>query len=85
MFPSSLLWPNPPNHDTGLPYCPERITEGNEMHQMVGYLPLVSKDNKTLVQIFTDLDTGLIEHVQVAHRELPYGSWGSPTEVQKVD
>jgi hypothetical protein len=55
------------------------------MHQMVGYLPLVSKDNKTLVQIFTDLETGLIEHVQVAHRDLPYGSWGSPTEVQKVD
>jgi hypothetical protein len=55
------------------------------MIRIIGYLPLVSKDRKTMVQIFGDPDTGLIESVQVAHRSDDFDSWGPPTEVFKVD
>jgi hypothetical protein len=60
-------------------------TKGTDMHQTIGYLPLMSKDKTTLVQIFTDLETGLIESVQVAQRSQTFDSWGSPIEVFKVD
>ena len=48
-----------------------------------GYLPLVSADNRILVQIFVDLDTGLIEHVSVALREEAWHSWGPPIKCEK--
>ncbi len=48
-----------------------------------GYLPLVSKDQRILVQIFVDLDTGLIEHVSVALREEAWHSWGPPIKCEK--
>ena len=48
-----------------------------------GYLPLVSGDQRILVQIFVDLDTGLIEHVSVALREEAWHSWGPPIKCEK--
>ena len=50
-----------------------------------GYTPLVSRDKLTLVQIFTDLETGAHIRVTVAHRLAPYLSWSPPTEVERVD
>jgi len=50
-----------------------------------GYTPLVSRDKLTLVQIFTDLETGEHIRVTVAHRLAPYLSWLPPTEVERVD
>jgi hypothetical protein len=50
-----------------------------------GYMPLVSKDKLTLVQIFTDLETGEHIRVTVARRLAPYLSWLPPTEVERVD
>lgn len=38
-----------------------------------------------MVQVFTDLQTGSLIHAQVCTRVFPFGSWGSPTEVMKVD
>ena len=49
-----------------------------------GYLPLVSRDKLTLVQIFTDLKTGEHLRVTVATRLAPYLSWSPPTEVEKT-
>lgn len=50
-----------------------------------GYTPLVSRDKLTLVQIFTDLETGEHIRVTVAHRLAPYLFWLPPTEVERVD
>ena len=50
-----------------------------------GYQVLRSEDKKTLVQIFWDLETGQLLHAQVCTRRTPWGTWGPPTEVQKVD
>jgi len=50
-----------------------------------GYTVLQSKDKKTMVQIFTDLSTGLIEYTQVCQRAHSWALWGPPTEVEKVD
>lgn len=50
-----------------------------------GYVPLWSKDKKTLVQVFIDLNTGLIEYTQVCTRAESWHSWGLPTEVERVD
>jgi ABC-type uncharacterized transport system YnjBCD permease subunit len=50
-----------------------------------GYLPLLSKDKLTLVQIFTDLATGEHLRVTVATRRAPWLTWSPPTEVEKVD
>ena len=50
-----------------------------------GYMPLVSRDKLTLVQIFTDLETGEHIRVTVATRLAPYLSWLPPTEVERVD
>jgi hypothetical protein len=49
-----------------------------------GYLPLVSRDKLTLVQIFTDLKTGEHIRVTVAHRLAPYLSWSPPIEVERT-
>lgn len=49
-----------------------------------GYLVLRSKDKKTIVQIFTDLETGSILRATVATRRKPWGRWEPPTEVEKV-
>jgi hypothetical protein len=49
-----------------------------------GYLPLVSKDKLTLVQIFTDLETGEHIRVTVAKRLAPYLCWSPPIEVEKT-
>jgi len=49
-----------------------------------GYLPLVSKDKLTLVQIFTDLKTGEHLRITVAHRSAPYLTWSSPIEVERT-
>ena len=50
-----------------------------------GYIVLRSKDKKTMVQVFTDLSTGLIEYTQVCTRAESWHLWGPPTEVEKVD
>jgi hypothetical protein len=50
-----------------------------------GYLPLLSKDKLTLVQIFTDSATEEIVKVTVATRRAPWLTWSPPTEVEKVD
>jgi len=49
----------------------------------VGYIPLRSKDKKTLVQIFTD-EQGLIMRVTVSSRYYPFLMWGSPIEVERI-
>jgi hypothetical protein len=50
-----------------------------------GYIALRSKDKKTMVQVFTDLSTGLIVYTQVCTRAQSWHSWGPPTEVERVD
>ena len=49
-----------------------------------GYLPLVSRDKLTLVQIFTDLKTGEHLRITVATRLAPYLSWSPPIEVERT-
>ena len=55
------------------------------MIQHWGYVALRSKDKKTMVQVFTDLSTGLIVYTQVCQRAQNWHSWGPPTEVERVD
>ena len=50
-----------------------------------GYVALRSKDKKTMVQVFTDLTTGLIVYTQVCQRAESWHSWGPPTEVERVE
>jgi len=50
-----------------------------------GYIALRSKDKKIMVQVFTDLSTGLIEYTQVCTRAESWHLWGPPTEVERVD
>jgi hypothetical protein len=50
-----------------------------------GYVALRSKDKKTMVQVFTDLSTGLIVYTQVCTRAQSWHSWGPPIEVQRFD
>ena len=50
-----------------------------------GYVALRSKDKKTMVQVFTDITTGLIVYTQVCQRAESWHSWGPPTEVERVD
>jgi hypothetical protein len=50
-----------------------------------GYIALRSKDKKIMVQVFTDLTTGLIEYTQVCTRAESWHLWGPPTEVERVD
>jgi len=53
------------------------------MPDVHGYLPVVSADNRILVQIFVDQTTGLIEGVYVALREERWHSWGPPIKCEK--
>jgi hypothetical protein len=55
------------------------------MIQYWGYTALRSKDKKTMVQVFTDLSTGLIVYTQVCQRAQNWHSWGPPIEVQRFD
>jgi hypothetical protein len=55
------------------------------MIRTIGYTPLVSQDNTKLVQVFTDLDTGLTIRTTVATRAAPFLTWGPATEVQEID
>ena len=50
-----------------------------------GYIALRSKDKLTMVQVFTDLTTGLIEYTQVCTRAESWHLWGPPKEVERVD
>jgi hypothetical protein len=54
-----------------------------EKPQHWGYTVLRSKDKLTMVQIFTDLSTGLIEYTQVCKRAQSWHSGGPPTELEK--
>ena len=49
-----------------------------------GYYQLVSVDKLTLVQIFTDLETGEHLKVTVARRALPHLTWSLPIEVEST-
>lgn len=49
-----------------------------------GYLPLVSKDKLTLVQIFTDLETGEHLRITVATRRAPHLTWSPSIEVERT-
>lgn len=49
-----------------------------------GWCALWSKDRKTLVQIFTDANTGLIQRVTVTQRP-SVGSWWGPTITVEED
>lgn len=53
------------------------------MPDVHGYLPVVSADNRILVQIFVDQTTGLIEGVYVALREERWHSWGPPIKCER--
>ena len=64
------------------------MAETNESQMMLptwGYLPLLSKDKLTLVQIFTDSATEEIVKVTVATRRAPWMTFASITEVEQVD
>jgi hypothetical protein len=50
-----------------------------------GYMPLMSKDRLTLVQIFTDSATEEIVRVTVAKRAAPWMMFALITEVERVD
>lgn len=54
------------------------------MIKHVGYVLLRSKDNKTLLQVFIDLQTGLIEDAQVCTRMQSWHSWGPLIKVERV-
>ena len=49
-----------------------------------GYHQLVSGDKLTLVQIFTDLETGEHLRVTVARRASPFLTWSLPIEVEST-
>jgi hypothetical protein len=49
-----------------------------------GYHQLVSGDKLTLVQIFTDLETGEHLRVTVARRAFPFLDWSLPIEVEST-
>lgn len=53
------------------------------MPRIIGWTPLWSKDKKTLVQIFTNLETGLIELATVNTRRDKSGPWEPSIEVEK--
>jgi hypothetical protein len=67
----------------GLLQTPKPLLEGL-MLPTWGYLPLVSKDKLTLVQIFTDLKTGEHLRITVATRRAPYLTWSPPIEVERT-
>lgn len=54
-----------------------------DMPRRLGWMPLLSEDKRILVQVFTDLDTGLIQRVIVTTRASREGWWGPTTEVRE--
>lgn len=50
----------------------------------IGYLQLRSDDNLVMVQIFSDLETGLIKLARVMTRKTPESLWEPLTEVKKA-
>jgi hypothetical protein len=54
-------------------------------HRMitVGYRFYVSSDQCTLVQIFMDIHTGLIQSVEVSTRETPFDRWEPNTTLRE--
>jgi hypothetical protein len=55
--------------------------------KQVGYSPYIctaSDGSQKLVQIFVDLDTGLISSVQTCEREDKWTSWGPPTHYERA-
>ena len=46
-----------------------------DMPPIIGWRQVVSPDNTTLVQVYTDLQTGLIESVYIAHRKTAADLW----------
>lgn len=53
----------------------------------VGYSPFIFTDTdgaQKLVQIFVDLDTGLISAVQTCERPDQWLSWGPPTHYERA-
>jgi len=54
-----------------------------EVIPRIGWMPLWSEDRKTLVQVFTDLDTGLIQLVSVTSRQRGGDWWGPTIEVRE--
>lgn len=55
----------------------------DDVPRRLGWMPLQSQDKRILVQVFTDLDTGLIQRVVVTHRQSAGGWWGPTTEVRE--
>jgi hypothetical protein len=49
----------------------------------VGYRFYVSSDQCTLVQIFMDIHTGLIQSVEVSTRETPFDRWEPNTTLRE--
>ena len=68
----------------GLLQAPKPLLE-EVMLPTWGYIALRSKDKKIMVQVFTDLTTGLIEYTQVCTRAESWHLWGPPTEVERVE
>jgi hypothetical protein len=52
----------------------------------IGYQPFIAETNKgqMLIQVFTNMDTGLIETVHLAHRLDAGHSWGPPIRFEKA-
>ena len=67
----------------GMDQTMERIPQ--VMIRTIGYTPLISQDKTKLVQVFTDLDTGLTIRTTVATRAADFLTWGPATEVQEID
>ena len=55
------------------------------MIRTIRYTPLVSQEKTKLVQVFTDLDTGLTIRITVATRAAHFLTWGPATDVQEID
>jgi hypothetical protein len=55
------------------------------MLPIVGYRQLWSKDRNTLVQVFTDLETDLIQLVTIDTRSTSESCWESLTKVKLED
>lgn len=59
----------------------------SEHIKQIGYSPWVktyADGSQTLIQIFTDLETGLIDAVQMASRPDISATWGLPTRFEKA-
>jgi hypothetical protein len=50
-----------------------------------GYMLLRSDDKKTLVQVYTDLETGSILYAEIRTRRSPWHRWELPTELKRLE